>query len=173
MTTGIIGVEEVLDDPEGAVEHLLDADIYGLIEAKVAYIGDDHVVIWVTLEPWAVPAAQGYPTERVAITVWANGRIQAVPANANRPWLHRFPRAFPGQLIQELCLWYPKDPKVLQWTWSDGLVAYVTVVHRHVQAEECWRRHGVWPGEDAPHGDGDHPILTPALQYIAAQGDPA
>jgi hypothetical protein len=165
-----IAVEKVLDDPERAVQHLLDANIYGLTDAKVAYEGEDRVTIWVTLEPWAAPAAQGYATERVAITIWGDGRIQAVPANGNRPFLHRYPPKFPGELIQALCLWYPNDPRALRWAWSDGLAAYVTIVHRHLQAEECWRRHGVWPGEDAPHGYGDHPIRTPALHRLLAQG---
>jgi hypothetical protein len=165
-----LAVAKVLGDPERAVQQLRNANIYGLTEATVADEGDDLVVIWVTLEPWAAPAAQGYPTERVAITIWGDGRIQAVAAHGNRPFLHRYPPQFPGDLIQPLCLWYPNDPRALRWTWADGLAAYVTIVHRHVQAEECWRRHGVWPGEDTPHGYGDHPILTPELQCFVAQG---
>lgn len=72
------------------------------------------------------------------------------------------------QLLGQLCLWYPGDPPSLQWNWADGLVAYVTIVHRHLQAEEFWRRNGRWPAEDAPHGEGDHPIRTLEMQAAAA-----
>jgi hypothetical protein len=164
MTTDMIGVEEVLGDPYGVAERLLDAGIYGLTDIDVRLARQDCVVFWVTLEPWATLARHDYPTERVAVTMWATRRIAAVPINPNRPWLHRYP----GDL-QELCLWCPADPRGLTWDWSDGLVAYLAIVHRHLQAEECWRRHGVWPGEDAPHGEGSHPILSLDLLWAASQ----
>lgn len=49
-------------------------------------------------------------------------------------------------------------------------VAYITIVHRHLQAEEYWRRTGRWPAEDAPHGEGHHPIQTPEMQTAASAG---
>jgi hypothetical protein len=67
----------------------------------------------------------------------------------------------------QLCLWFPDDPPALKWDWSDGLVAYITIVHRHLQAEEFWRRTGSWPAEDAPHGEGVHPIRSPEMQTAA------
>lgn len=69
--------------------------------------------------------------------------------------------------LGDLCLWFPDDPRGLRWEWGDGLESYITIVHRHLQAEEYWRRTDRWPAEDAPHGDGDHPIRTPAMQQAA------
>lgn len=71
------------------------------------------------------------------------------------------------RLLGDLCLWYPGDPRSLRWAWSDGLVSYITIVHRHLQAEECWRRTGSWPAEDAPHGRGRHGITTNAMRTAA------
>lgn len=62
-----------------------------------------------------------------------------------------------------LCLFYPEDPKVLTWDWSSGLEEYVLMVRRHLTYEEAWRRNGIWPVEDTPHGqpeNGTHPIRT-------------
>ena len=150
---------EVLADPCGTAEHLLNARIYGLANIDVRLAERDCVILRLTLEPWADPATLGYPTEQVSIMVKRGGMIAAVPLADDRRWLHRYPPP-----LAELCLWYPGDPRSLRWEWEDGLVAYITIVHRHLQAEECWRRHDVWPAEDAPHGPGRHPIRTPALQ---------
>ena len=73
--------------------------------------------------------------------------------------------------LGELCLWYPGDPRALRWEWADGLSSYLTVVHRHLQAEEFYRRNGTWPSEDAPHGPGPHPIRSPELRRIVAGAD--
>jgi hypothetical protein len=164
MSADIIGVDEVLDDPQEVAQHLLRSDIYGLVNVEVRLAERSCVVFWLTLEPWAAMAEHGYPTERVSITVWASRRILAVPLAPGRAWLHRMP-----SLFGELCIWFPGDPRALRWEWPDGLVAYITLVHRHLQAEECWRRHGVWPAEDAPHGGGDHPIRSLDLRWAASQ----
>jgi hypothetical protein len=163
---GIVGLEVVLGDPYGAARHLLEADIYGLVDVQVRLADRGCVIFWLTLAPWAPMAKRGYPTERVGICVWRNGRIVAVPHNAkDRLWYHRN-----VTLFGELCLWFPGDPRSLRWDWVDGLVRYVTIVHRHLQAEEFWRRHDRWPSEDAPHGAGDHPIRTWEMRRIAEQG---
>lgn len=198
----LIGLRDVLDDPYRVAEHLrASGTIYGLTDIDVR-IADRHLVCyWLTLDPWAGPAAEGYPTERVAVSTWATGAITAVPVDArNRDWLHRNPSVdfsrwgslrrtlfastppavrdtaeqqdrILGDIrrLGDLCLWYPNDPRSLRWEWDDGLVAYITIVHRHLQAEEFWRRTGTWPAEDAPHGDGPHPIRTEAMRLAALE----
>lgn len=154
-----IGWREVLADPDGAAEHLLEARLYGLVDVEVRLADRDCVILRLTLEPWADLAELDYPTEHVSIMVKRGGMIAAVPLADDRPWLHRYPAP-----LAQLCLWYPADPPHLRWEWEDGLVAYITIVHRHLQAEECWRRHDAWPAEDAPHGGGDHPIRSLALR---------
>lgn len=128
----------------------------------------------------------GYPAEHVRVTVLADGRVFGVPVDADdRAWLHRYPRWSLGQILSlpiamaipwehllgALCLEYPDDPDHLRWQWNDGFDAYVRILQRHLWFEEYWRRHGVWPVEDAPHGnrlDGrPHPIATPAHRGAA------
>lgn len=168
VVTGIITIPEVLADPYGTVVRLVDAGIYGLtgVDVRLAQRRGAvrTVVLWLTLEPWLDTAAHGYPTEQVSITVRSDGYIGAVPLHSDRLWLHRN-----HTLMAELCLWYPEDPRSLRWEPDDGLAAYVTIVHRHLQAEECWRRHGEWPAEDAPHGPGRHPIRSLATRWAASR----
>jgi len=159
-----IHLGDVFDDPGGVAASLRDL-VYGLIEAEVKLADDTCVIYWLTLEPWRDQAAEHYPTERVSICLWRDGRVMAIPHGATRRrWLHR-----QRTVVGELCLWYPRDPRTLRWEWEDGLVSYVTIAHRHVQAEEFWRRHGYWPSEDAPHGDGPfpHPIRTAEMRRAA------
>jgi hypothetical protein len=152
-------------DPVGVARALSeDAGIYGLTDIEVRLAEVNLVLFWLTLEPWAPMAAEGYPTERLSILIWADGRIAAVPRGARgRRWLHRYPDP-----LGQLCLWYPHDPPTLRWQWSDGLAAFITIAHRHLQAEEYWRRTNAWPAEDAPHGEGPHPVATPALRAASA-----
>lgn len=169
----VIGLVDALDDPYGVAEYLVRSGcVYGLVDSEVRVADPEMVVLWITLEPWAPMAERGYPAERVSIAIWPGGWITAVPSGATtRPWRHRFPYVL-GDLEQlgQLCLWYPDDPRGLRWEWADGLVSYVTIVHRHLQAEEYCRRTGSWPAEEAPHGQGKHPILTPALQQATIGG---
>lgn len=167
-----IGRRDVWSDPHAVARHLVErGEVFGLIDADVVIADTRFVCMWVTLEPWAPLAADGYPTERVAITTFHNGELRAVPVEAHqRQWAHRYPYE-PLSLVHlgHLCLWYPSDPRELRWTWSDGFINYLTIVHRHLMAEEYWRRHGQWPAEDAPHGDGDHPIRDPKLRQIVTR----
>lgn len=153
---------EVLADPAGIAERLLEAGAYGLKQVEVRVAERDCVILRLTLAPWADLAELGYPVEVVSIMVKRGGMVAAVPLADDRPWLHRHPPP-----LAQLCLWYPADPRPLRWEWDDGLIAYITIVHRHLQAEECWRRHDVWPAEDAPHGRGHHPIRTLAMRWAA------
>lgn len=154
----------MLADPAGTAERLLRAGVYGLDDIDVRLAGRDCVILRLTLEPWAELAELNYPTEQVSIMVKRGGMVAAIPVADDRRWLHRYPPP-----LAPLCLWFPDDPRSLRWEWEDGLVAYIRTVHRHLQAEECWRRHGFWPAEDAPHGPGQHPIRTLALQWVAGK----
>ena len=107
---------------------------------------------------------RAYPTEQLSVLVWADGRIAATPRARGRWWLHRYPPP-----LGQLCLWYPDDLPVLRWQWSDGLAAFITIAHRHLQAEEYWRRTGNWPAEDVPHGEGPYLIRSEGLTPSAAQ----
>lgn len=199
----LIGLRDVLDDPHRVADHLRrPGTVYGLSDVEVRAAERNCVCYWLTLAPWAGPAAEDYPTERVAISILTTGAVAAVPVDArDRAWLHRNPHVelnrwrglrstmfasappavreaaarqdllhsdirYPG----DLCLWYPNDPRSLRWEWDDGLIAYITIVHRHLQAEEFWRRTGTWPAEDAPHGYGPHPIRTEAVRVAAREG---
>jgi hypothetical protein len=160
----VIGLAMVFADPAGVARQLReDAGVYGLASVQVRLADKHHVLFWLELEPWAPMAAEGYPTEQLSVLVWADGRIAATPRGARgRRWLHRYPPP-----LGKLCLWYPDDPPALRWQWSDGLAAFITIAHRHLQAEEYWRRTGNWPAEDVPHGEGPHPIRSPALHAVA------
>lgn len=169
--SAIIGLHDVLGDPDGIAQHLTsNADVFGLVDAEVVVATPTLVCMWLTLEPWTAAAAEGFPTERVAISVFLDGTTRAVPIGAGtRRWEHRNPFML-GSLdhLGDLCLWYPGDPKALKWSWANGFIDYITIVHRHLMAEEYWRRHGRWPAEAAPHGAGPHPIRSPELNEIVA-----
>lgn len=183
---------QVLRDPAGALRRpsevvaaLLRCDLYGLEQAELASRSVQLVVIWLRLAPWQAMAAEGYPTERVSLCIWRDGAVYAIPHRAeSRDWLHRNVDdvLHPGSStwdsperchLGELCLWFPDDPRGLRWEWSDGLDQLVTVVHRHVQAEEYWRRHDRWPAEDTPHGSGEHSVRTLAMRAAAERWRPA
>jgi hypothetical protein len=139
---------------------------YGLMMADVEVATLDFVVLHLMLHPWRAPATERYPVERIRIAAWSNGQIAAVPDHRDRrPWLHRFPDS-----LQQLCLWDPWDPVALRWSASDGVGAYVHIVHRHLQAEEFWRRQGRWPVEDSPHGNGPHPIRSQLMHDAVLAG---
>jgi hypothetical protein len=160
----VIELEAVFADPQRVAVRLADdSGLYGLRSAHVGVATPDLVVLQLELGPWAAMAAEGYPIERVALFISADGRIAAVPhAPHTRTWLHRERTGLGG-----LCLWAPHDPVSLQWSWSDGLAAYISIMHRHLQAEEYWRRTGAWPAEDAPHGTFFQPIRTSAMRAAA------
>lgn len=162
---GHVGLYDVMRDPEGAADTLRRCGLYGVTVDCIVYDDGDCVMYDLTLAPWEATAAEGYPVEHVRIVIWSNGMIMAIPQDdGDRRWKHR-----QQDMWGDLCLWYPDDVPSLQWTWDDGLASYVTLVHRHVQAEEFWRRTGRWPAEDAPHGSGRHPIQTAAMADAAAR----
>lgn len=163
---------DLMRDPRGVAHRLVQSGAtHGVVSIDVRLASPEWCCLWVTLDPWAGPAAEGYPREQVAITVFSGGRVVAVPVGAfRRTWLHRNPDVH-GNIrhLGELCLWYPGDPPALRWDWTRGFEAYLLIVHRHLQAEEFARRNGYWPAEDAPHGEGAHPIRTAALRAIVEE----
>lgn len=175
----MLRLADLLRRPEWVVEQLVsDESLYGLVGGEVRVRNAEFVVLWLTLEPWLPMAELGYPVERVAITVRQSGATVAVPIGPSREWVHRNPyRAGSLSAIGDLCLWYPGDPDALKWSWEDGFASYVTIVHRHLMAEEFARRNeGEWPAEDAPHGSGPHPIRSIAMHRVATaagQGGPS
>lgn len=100
----------------------------------------------------------GFPVETTKLVLWLEGQPVAYPLNAtSRIWRHR-------NQTRDLCLWYEEDPRPLTWEKGDGLTVFISIVHRHLLWEECARRTGEWPVEDAPHGRGDHPITQRATR---------
>lgn len=180
LTPGTL--DHIRGDPKGCADWLTAGAGLWATEADVALHDAQFTVLDLRFAP-PPPDLPSYPAEQVRVTVRAEGQIFAVPVAAHtRPWLHRYPRLTPSQIIAtpldqpipwenlfgSLCLWYPRDPDHLRWWWEDGLDVYLRLVQRHLWSEEYWRRHGHWPVEDAPHGhrpDGrPHPIRTPALR---------
>lgn len=158
-----IGLDDVLRDSE-AVGRSLQSRIYGL--SRVTSSVDDMLTaLKLKLEPWPAMMAEHYPVEVVHIWIRRGGDIVAVPNRAgDRTWRH-----LNGGLVQTLCLWYPEDERGLRWEWSDGLEGYVTIVHRHLMGEEYFRRHGRWPWDETPHGNGPHPPPSLLTQIAARQ----
>lgn len=129
--------------------------------------------------PWR--ELPGFPPEDVLVLVAGTDDPASVPLGGGREWHHQYPReslarvlakdACPVPLVSligGLCLWYPGDPEALRWTWGKGFDDYVRILQRHLLCEEFWRRTGIWPLEDTPHGwrtDGKpHPILSEDLR---------
>jgi hypothetical protein len=159
-------MDSLLDQPAAVAAALLrDAPIFGVNRAAVCLNGKDGVVIELELTPWMPCADEGFPPERVRILATVAKSAYVVPQEAEgRSWKHRMP----GDL-GELCLWFPQDSRALTWEWSDGLLDLITIAHRHLQYEEYWRRTGTWPVEDAPHGEGKHPLRTRQMLDAAEQ----
>lgn len=51
-----------------------------------------------------------------------------------------------------LCLYHPLDRTDVRWTSEMGLDTLFDMASEHLFLERYWRDHGVWLGEEAPHG---------------------
>lgn len=56
----------------------------------------------------------------------------------------------------ELCMWYPWDPKENRWVFSDGLLHLLVLIQAHLFREAWWRetggkKNGEWLGPEIPH----------------------
>lgn len=150
----------VLVDPTRVAQKLMRTNaVFGLTAAagRVGIAG--AAVLDLTLKPLPALASAGYPVERVRIVIHPDHTVRAFPRGRDsRPFKHRYPS--PGG---DLCLQYDADDPALRWLPEDGLEELVTRVHRHLMAEEAWRRTGRWPFEDTPHGqpaEGTHPVTS-------------
>lgn len=183
MTPGAL--DHVRKDPHGCAQWLTADDTTGGITVTVVLHDCAMTVFDVRYEPPPPDRLPGYPAEQVRITVRGDGKVYAVPVNANnRRWLHRYPHPEAADLLDlptapvawetlfgSFCLEYPHDPDHLRWHWKDGIDAYLRIVQRHLWFEQYWRRHDAWPVEDAPHGhraDGrPHDLGNPILWNAA------
>jgi hypothetical protein len=164
MTT-IITITESLRSPRLAAARLIDCGaIYGLKDVTVLGSDSQAAVFELVLDPWAAMAAEGYPQEVIAVLVHREGEAYASPhSDTGRHWKHRYPmevlRPCKPRHLGQLCLWYPWDPRERRWHKEDGLETFITMAHRHLMAEEYWRRSGFreWPAPDAPHGGPPKP----------------
>ena len=163
-----VGLNDILTDPDavaGWVEALECVESAAVVGRK-----DDRVTFRVVLlphDPTGLFISQGYPVEAAQIVVHSEGRIRAVPKSGRgRRWKHR------NSIMSvplDLCLWDPRDPPEIRWSWEDGFEEYLRTVARHLIYEEYWRRTGEWPVEDSPHGDppdGSWPIRTAEMRRV-------
>lgn len=162
MVLSLNGVLEVT----ARVGRVLQDELFGVTVDRVLEPRSGGVVFDMSFTPLPELAAADYGEERGRVSIRPCGDIYAFPLGPDRTWRHCKPSKLGarfGHLAGELCLWYPNDPRSLQWAWDDGLDQYVTRVYRHLFYEEYYRREGKWPVEDAPHADpanGAHPIRS-------------
>jgi hypothetical protein len=168
-------------DPEDCARWLSNAADLWATQVTVICDNDAVTILEVTFS--APPHMPDFLEERARIAIRHNGEIYAVPVGLERRWEHRYERYTVDELLHTthiinwhfllgaLCLWYPRDPAHLRWSWRQGLDGYLRLVQKHLWSEEYYRRTGVWPGEDAPHGrrpDGrPHPITASELRRTA------
>jgi hypothetical protein len=153
---------QVIADPVEVARALRDeAELFGIERCSGRRVFGGAAVFELAMRPLPVLARNGFPTERVRITVLASGENLAFPLGSpQRTFFHRN-----SCLPRTLCLEYPGDDPALRWSWDDGFEDYVTRVYRHLLWEEQWRRTGLWPVADAPHARPVPPVpLSAQLQ---------
>lgn len=160
-------LKAVLADPSKAATHLLHSEgVFGVEQAVGRRGLKGAAVLDLRLKPLPAFEREGYPVERVRIVIHADHQVHAYPqGHRARVFKHRNPRS-----LGDLCLHYPGDDPALRWLPEDGLEPLVTQVHRHLMAEEAWRRSGQWPFEDAPHGRATgqpHPVTSRRMRKEA------
>jgi hypothetical protein len=119
--------------------------------------GGAAAILELDLLPLPEAAAEGHPTERVRIVVTRGREVIVYPLGCpGRPWRHR--NDFHPKM---LCLQFPGDDPALLWLWPDGLEPLLARVRMHLMCEEVYRRDGVWPGEELPHGRPENDVVWP------------
>lgn len=155
---------DVFTNPAQESAAVIEEHLFGTSVDRAAS-PHNGVVFDLTFQP--LEGLEEFEPERARVSISPQAAVFAFPLGERpRRWKHRNPSPMGyefGDLAGELCLYYPGDPRALRWEWDDGLVEFVSRVHRHLFFEEHWRRTGSWPVEDAPHGAPDadaHPIKT-------------
>jgi hypothetical protein len=102
------------------------------------------------------------------IDPFRGGEPEVFALDGDRRSLHRNPPwddGVPG-VSAHLCLYFRRDPDERRWTVDDGLVRLFDLARWHLECEHAWRMDGVWPTEDAPHGDAARPVAPrPELKF--------
>jgi hypothetical protein len=104
---------------------------------------------------------------------FAGNDPQIFALDGDRRSLHRNPPWDDGVegVSAHLCLYFPGDPSERRWTVEYGLVGLFDIARRHLACEHVWREKGVWPTEDAPHGDAARPVAPrPELRVPPMRG---
>jgi hypothetical protein len=171
-------LESLLTNPDQIGGRLVDG-LSGVYIDRILAPRFGGLVFDITFDPPPELVIAGYQNEQARISVRTEGEPLTFPRGPHREWKHRYPAAStstPAYCCGQLCLWFPRDPPPLKWLWQDGFEDYVSRVHRHLFLEEHWRRTGVWPTEDVPHGlpelygvfdplgHGSYPIRSRALR---------
>lgn len=159
-------IQSLLANPRAAMSQLAGPEGPPYIEHVYLRFHDSRLVVLdVTLRPVAAMAAAGYPIETVTLFVSHVQAFAVPPFDDKRTWEHRLGPLTPGSWIVPLCLWYPADPVELRWTPLRPVEDLIGIVHRHLQAEEYFRRSDRWPVAEAPHGaTGPLPITGELLK---------
>ena len=104
---------------------------------------------------------------------FGGGQPQVFALDGDRRSLHRNPPYDGGVqgVSGHLCLCFPTDPPERRWSVDHGLVGLFDIARRHLACEHVWRETGVWPTEDAPHGDAARPVAPrPELRVEPLRG---
>lgn len=150
-----------------------------------------HPDVRAFIDRWEMPAlyvlgyealAEGpYGFVRLAalfpVDPFAGGDPQVFALDGDRRSLHRNPPYDDGVegVSGHLCLYFPHDPPERRWSVGYGLVGLFDIARRHLACEHVWRETGVWPTEDAPHGDAARPVahrpelVVPPLRGVLAE----
>ena len=160
-------LNDVLADPAGVAADLQQSGAVFGLEAVAGRRGiRGCAVLDLVLAPLPALARDGYPTEQARVVIHPDHSVHAFPRDSGRRvFKHRNPPP-----LRDLCLQYEADDPALRWLPEDGLEPLITRIHRHLMAEEAWRRTGSWPFEDAPHGQppvGVHPVLRQTTEWEA------
>lgn len=165
-TAAPLTMDMLLEDPASVADVVAAGAVIWGAERVVGrpLSGGMGAMLELDLLPLPEAVAEGHPTERVRVVVTSNREALVYPlSGSGRTWRHR--NDFHPMM---LCLQHPGDDPALLWMWSDGLESLLARVRVHLMCEEVFRREGVWPGEELPHGSPTDgvvwPVADPSMQ---------